>query len=159
MSRFLSPEVQQHRCVLVRKIKRSYCRYFKHLWGIYCLMQSNPILQTCNNVSCRDLHHSFGPRFCIRTVIFGVYSISSVLFNLYDIVASVPLAFNTPSADFCAGIATGRPLAFAVRLTISRSINSLVSRARSSTSDGFKFFVSIGFRTMASQLNHAITAE
>jgi len=74
----------------------------------------------------------------------------SGLCNHYDIVASAPLAFTTLSPDFCAGIATGRPLAFAVKLTISRSIKSLVSRAKSSTSDVFRPFVSIGFKTATS---------
>ena len=65
----------------------------------------------------------------------------------YDIVASAPLAFTTPSPEFWAGMATGRPLAFEVMATISRSINSLVSRAKSSTSEGWSPFVSIGFKT------------
>ena len=66
----------------------------------------------------------------------------------HDIVASAPLAFTTPSPEFCAGIATGVPRCFTVKLTISSNIVSRVSRARSSTSEGCRFFVSIGFKTV-----------
>ena len=72
----------------------------------------------------------------------GVYPIRHVV-----VVASTPLALTTPSPEFCAGIGTGRPLDFAVNATISLSINSRVSLARSSTSEGFKFLVSMGFKT------------
>lgn len=98
-------------------------------------------------VCVRDVnHYSVGnPALLAATLVLILYTIGSI--NLYDTVASAPLAFTTLSPDFCAGIAIGCPRAFAVKLTISRSINSLVSRARSSTSDGFRFFVSIGFKT------------
>ncbi len=67
--------------------------------------------------------------------------------SLFDIVASAPLAFITPSPEFCDGIAMGLPLSFDVKLTSSFSIRSRVSRVRSSTSAGVKPFVSIGFST------------
>jgi hypothetical protein len=70
----------------------------------------------------------------------------------YDFVtvASAPLAFTTPSPEFREGIATGRPRAFDVKATISLSISSRVSLAKSSTSEGLRFFVSIGFKTIRS---------
>jgi hypothetical protein len=125
--------------------KQSYCRY-AHLWGIYRVMQSIliPTLRSCKNLSIlvspvpRNLTHHF-----IRE------SSSSCSFSHYDfaIVASAPLAFTTQPPEFCAGIATGRPRAFDVKATISLSIRSRVSLVRSSTSEGFRFFVSIGFKT------------
>ena len=125
--------------------KQSYCRY-GHLWGIYRVMQSIPIptLRSCNYHSIitspgsRNLTHHF-----IRD------SSSSCSFSLYDfiVVASTPLAFTTLPPEVCAGIATGRPRAFDVKATISLSISSRVSLVRPSTSEGFRFFVSIGFKT------------
>jgi hypothetical protein len=53
-----------------------------------------------HRVCVRDLYHFSSCNSCRLLYIFG-----SV--NLYDIVASAPLAFTTPSPEFCAGIATG----------------------------------------------------
>ena len=77
-------------------------------------------------------------------------SMNSRILNVspYDNVASAPLAFTTPFVPLSAGIAIGCPRCLAVKFTISWSINSRVSLVRSSTSEGWRFFVSIGFKTV-----------
>jgi len=59
-----------------------------------------------HRVCVRDLYHfsSWNP---LPAVTLAVYSYIFGSVNLYDIVASAPLAFTTPSPEFCAGIATG----------------------------------------------------
>jgi hypothetical protein len=115
--------------VMNKYMKKSYCRY-GHLWGIYRVMQSAPIptLRSCKKTFDHDLYYTSRSQQQLPP--------SFLMPSHFAIVASAPLAFTTPSPEFCAGIATGRPRAFDVKATISLSISSRVSLARSSTSEG-----------------------
>lgn len=136
--------------VLFRHRLVNTCSYSsRYLWGILRFKTLTPKVHKPITFEAQSIDRQICPMLqCSNSP--NLPKPFSSAFTLYvDLPTSTPLALATPFVDACAGKAIGCPLALDVNATNSFSIRSRTSRAKSSTSAGVKFVVSIGFSTKA----------